>query len=84
MYGIILTFIKFNNFGSRHLNGPRRLFYSFSCNTRYIFEPLHVYEPGFNMNKYGNYILYLDLLQPIPGMWTVPCLLHNYNWNHKW
>ena len=53
MYGTILTFIKFNNFGTQHLNGPRRLFLSFCCTTRRIFEPLRVFEPGFNMDKYG-------------------------------
>ena len=46
--------IKFNNFGTRHLNGPKHLFYSFCCTTRHIFEPLRVYEPGFNTDKYGN------------------------------
>ena len=53
MYGTILVFTKFNNFGTRRLNGPRRLFHSFCCTTRRIFEPLHVYEPGFNTDKYG-------------------------------
>ena len=53
MYGTILAFIKFNNFGTRHLNGPRHLFYSFYCTTRRIFESLRVYEPGFNTDKYG-------------------------------
>ena len=56
MYGTILTFIKFNNFGTRHLNGPRHLFHSFCCTTRHLFEPLRVYEPGFNIDKYGTYI----------------------------
>ena len=46
-------FIKFNNFGTQHLNGPSCWFHSFCCTTRHIFEPLHVYEPGFNMDKYG-------------------------------
>ena len=45
-------FIKFNNFGTWNLNGPRHLFYSFCCTTQHIFEPLHVYKPGFNMDKY--------------------------------
>ena len=54
MYGNILTFIKFNNFGTQGLNGPRHLFHSFCCTTRHIFEPLHVYEPGFNTDKYGS------------------------------
>ena len=56
MYGTILTFTKFNNFGTQRLNGPRHLFHSFCCTTRRIFEPLHrvhVYEPGFNTDKYG-------------------------------
>ena len=54
MYGTILTFIKFNNFGTWRLNGPMCLFHSFCCTTQYIFELLHVYEPGFNTDKYGN------------------------------
>ena len=56
----ILTFIKFNNFGSQHLNGPRHLFHSFCCTTWRIFEPLRVYEPGFNMDKYGILILAIN------------------------
>ena len=55
MYGTILAFIKFN-FGTRHLNRPRHLFYSFCCTTRHIFEPLHVYESGFNTDIYGMYV----------------------------
>ena len=55
MYGTILTFIKFNNFGTQRLNGPRHSFHSFCCRTWCIlFEPLRVYEPSFNMDKYGN------------------------------
>ena len=57
MYGTIFTFIKLNNFDTRRLNDPRRLFHSFCCTTRRIFEPLRVYEPGFNTDKYGMYIL---------------------------
>ena len=54
MYGTILAFLKLiNNFGTRHLNGPRHLFHSFCCTTRRIFEPLRVYELGFNSDKYG-------------------------------
>ena len=53
MYGTILTFIKLNNFGTQHLNRSRHLFPSFCYATRCIFEPLCVYEPGFNMDKYG-------------------------------
>ena len=53
MYGTILAFIKFNNFGTWRLNGPRHLFHSFCCTTRSVFEPLRVYEPGFNTDKYG-------------------------------
>ena len=56
MYGTILTFIKFNNFGTRCLNGPRHLFYSFCCTTWRTFEPPCVYEPCFNMDKYSVYI----------------------------
>ena len=51
-----LRFIKFNNFGTRHLNGPRHLFLSFSCTIRHIFGPLCVFEPGFNTDKYGMYV----------------------------
>ena len=59
MFGTILRFINFNNFGTWRLNGPRHLFHSFCCTTWCIFEPLCVYEPlcvfepGFNMDKYG-------------------------------
>ena len=56
MYGTILAFIKFNNFDTWQLNGPRHLFYSFCCTTQCIFEPLHVYELSFNTDKYGVYI----------------------------
>ena len=53
MYGTtILTSIKFNNFGTQHLNRPRHSLHSFCCTTRHTFEPLHVYEPVFNMDKY--------------------------------
>ena len=55
MFGTILSFIKFNNFDTRNLNGPGRLFISFCCTTQRIpvFEPLRVIEPGFNTDKYG-------------------------------
>ena len=53
MFGTILRFINFNNFGTWRLNGPWHLFYSFCCTTRCIFEPLRVFEPGFNTDKYG-------------------------------
>ena len=52
----IIAFIKFNNFGTRRLNGPRSLFHSFCRTTQCIFEPLRVYEPSFNMEKYSIYI----------------------------
>ena len=48
MFGTILRLIEFNNFGTRCLNGPRHLFHSFCCTIRHIFEPLRVFEPGFN------------------------------------
>ena len=48
MYGTILTL---NNFDTQPLNGPRHLFYSFCCTTQCTFEPLCVYEPGFNMDN---------------------------------
>ena len=50
---LTIMFTKFNNFGTQHLNGPRHLFCSFCCTTRHIFEPLRVYGPGFNTDKYG-------------------------------
>ena len=53
MYGTCLTLNIFNNIGTRHLNEPKRLFHLFCCNTRRIFELLHVHEPGFNTDKYG-------------------------------
>ena len=53
MFGTIVTFIKFNNFGTWRLNGPGILFLSFCCTTRHKFESLHVFEPAFNMDKYG-------------------------------
>ena len=55
MYGTILMFIKFNNFGSQYLNGPRHLLHSFCWTKRCIFEPLHVYDPSFNTDQYGTY-----------------------------
>ena len=48
-----LMLIKFNNYGTRGLNEPRCLFHLFCRTTWHIFEPLRVYEPGFNMDKYG-------------------------------
>ena len=56
MYSTILRFIRFNNFGTWRLNGPRHLFHSFCCTTRCAFKPLRVYEPAFNMDKYDIYI----------------------------
>ena len=53
MFGTISRFIKFNNFVTQHLNGARHLFVLFCCTTQRIFEPLRVFEPGFNMDKYG-------------------------------
>ena len=38
---------------SWHLNGYKRLFHLFRSTIRHIFEPLHVYEPGFKTNKYS-------------------------------
>ena len=60
MYGTILAFIKFNNFETRRLNEPRHLFHSFCCTTGCIFDPLHVYESGFNTDKYGSGIMKCD------------------------
>ena len=56
MFGTVLRFIKFNNFDTQHLNGPRCLFILFCCTTRCIFDPLRVFEPGFNMDKYGMHV----------------------------
>ena len=64
MYDTILAFIKFNNFGTRHLIQPRNLFHSFCCTSRCIFEPLSVYELGFNTDKYGKLIYFYILLIP--------------------
>ena len=50
MYGTNLTFIEFNNFGTRCL------FHSFYCTTQRIFEPVRVHEPGFNIDKYGMWV----------------------------
>ena len=40
-------------------HGTRHLFHSFCCTAWHIFEPLLVYEPGFNMDKYGMYYVYM-------------------------
>ena len=57
MFVTILRLIKFfNNFGIWCLNGPRHLFLSFCCNTWHILEPLRVFEPRFNTDKYGMYV----------------------------
>ena len=53
-FGTILRFIKFNNFDTRRLNRSRCLFLSFCCTTQHVFEPRRVFEPSFNMDKYGN------------------------------
>ena len=50
------TFIEFNNCDTQRLNGPGHLFHLLCCNTWHVFGPLRVYEPGFNMDKYGNYL----------------------------
>ena len=61
MYGTILTFIKFNNFGTRHLNEPMHLFHAFCVTIQHIFEPLLVYEPSLNtVDKI--YVLDLQIL----------------------
>ena len=62
MHGTILTFIKFNNFGTWHLNKPRGLFHSFCCTNQYIFEPLHVHELGFNTDKYNNCFVFAEFV----------------------
>ena len=49
----LLMFIKFNNFSTQCLNRPMYSIHFFCCTTRHIFEPLHVYELGFNTEKYG-------------------------------
>ena len=53
--GTILSFINFINFGTWNLNGRRHLCISFILlhYPAYIFEPLRVYEPSFNMDEYG-------------------------------
>ena len=78
MYGTILTFNKFNNFGTQHLNGPRRLFHSFYYTTQRIFKSERVYEPGFNMDKYGTYIhTYIHSLM-------VSTYHHSTSWMQYW
>ena len=78
MYSTILTFIRFNNFGTRHLNGPRRLFRSFCCTTWHFFEPLHVYKPNINTDKYGTcqmlYFILLLLLKHVILYFQYPLL----------
>ena len=55
MFGTILRFIKFNNFGTWRLNRSRPLCLSFCCTTWRIYEPLRVFEPSFNADNYGMY-----------------------------
>ena len=95
MYETILTFIKFNNFGTRHLNKPSHLFHSFCCTTWRIFEPLRVYEPGFNMDKYGMYVfMYYVCMHACMHVYRYVCMyvcmylcnvtnLGNYPWFTK-
>ena len=61
----VLSFIKFNKCGTRHLNGLRHLFHLFCCTTQCIFEPLHVYEPGFNMDNYGAIIFVVVFIKKV-------------------
>ena len=72
--GTILRFIKFNNFGTRCLNWPRNLFLSFFCTTQRIFEPLRVFEPGFNMDKYGTYIACTHICEPATHLQLYTCV----------
>ena len=75
MFGTISRFIKFNNFVTQHLNGARHLFVLFCCTTQHIFEPLRVFEPGFNMDKYGIPMFYNRsgiLKQTFFGVATLP------------
>ena len=53
MYDTILTFIKFNNFGTWCVNEPKHLFHSFCCTIWCIFDCQCVNEPRFNMDKYS-------------------------------
>ena len=78
-FGTILRFIKFNNFDTRHLNGPRLLFLSFCCTTHHIFEPLHVFEPGFNMDKYG-----MCKLPPVVVAFFVCAHINSTFLGHDW
>ena len=55
MHGTILTFIKFTNFDTQHLNKPTCLFHCFCCTAWHILEPLCVYKPGFNTDKCSIY-----------------------------
>ena len=44
----VWNYFNLNNFGTWCL------FHLFCCTTQRMFEPLHVYEPSFNTDKYGS------------------------------
>ena len=72
-----VTFIKFTNCGTWCLNGPWCLFH-FSA-TWHIFEPLRVYEPGFNTDKCGAcrihyFVCNLKVLVKVHQC----CIVHSY------
>ena len=50
------TIIQFTNCGTQCLNRLKCSFHFFGCTTQCMFEPLHVYKPGFNMDKYVWYV----------------------------
>ena len=77
MFSTISRFIKFNNLGIRRLNGLRYLFLSFCSTTRRIFEPLRIFEPGFNTDKYGKWIC-----NPVCMRWSNQ--LHVYETGLHW
>ena len=57
----------------------RRLFHLFCCTTWHIFEPLLVYEPGFNTDKYSIHPYFIGLLS-----WYQRFFSHVYNAASAW
>ena len=53
MHGSIFNWTMY--FGTQHLNEPRHVFHSCCCSIWYVFELMHLYEPGFNKDKHSNY-----------------------------
>ena len=53
------------NCGIQHLNKRKHLFHLFCCNTRCVFEPWRVYEPGYNAGKYSTYVGHLNQIEKL-------------------